>query len=150
MTPKDYLSRAYALDRKAAMLISKACKLRENLYGRGISYDSDKVKSTCSGDLSGVIAKVDEYERKADEVIAELVEKRLEIEAVISAVPDEVQREVLERRYLLYQSWETYFDKRTGERVIGIDESMNYSARQIYRFHGEALIWIKSHVSKCQ
>ena len=100
--------------------------------------------------MSSVIGKVIEYEQQADEVIEKLVSKWMEIEKAIAAVPDEVQREVLERRYLLYQSWETYFDKRTGERVIGIDESMNYSARQIYRFHGEALSWIKSHVSKCQ
>ena len=145
MTPKDYLSRAYALDRKAAMLISKACKLRESLYGRGISYEGDRVKTAENGDLSGVIAKVDEYERKADEVIAELVEKRLEIEAVISAVPDKVQREVLERRYLLYQSWDSYYDKHTGIYVEGIYESMHYSRRQIFNLHGLALKSIEPH-----
>ena len=103
-----------------------------------------------SGDMSGVIDKVIEYERQADEVIDRLVEKRLEIERAISAVPDDVQREVLERRYLLYQPWETYFDKRTGEKIVGIDEAMNYSARQIYRFHGEALQTVSQYVSECQ
>lgn len=139
MTPKEYLSQAYRLDRQAALLIAKAEKLRESLYGRGISYDSDKVKSTCGGDMSSVIGKVIEYEQQADDLIEKLVSKRMEIEKAIAAVPDEAQREVLERRYLLYQPWETYFDKRTGEKIIGIDEAMCYSARQIYRIHGDAL-----------
>ena len=150
MTAKEFLSQAYRLDRQAEMLLAKADKLRASLYGRGISYDGSRVKSGMSGDLSDVVEKVIEYERQADEVISMLVEKRLEIERTIAAVPDEIQREVLERRYLLYQPWETYFDKRTGEKTIGIDEAMSYSARQIYRIHGEALLNITKDVSECQ
>lgn len=148
MTAKEFLSQAYKLDRQAEMLLAKADKLRESLYGRGISYDGSKVKGGVSGDMSGVIEKVIEYERQTDEVIDRLVAKRLEIERAIAAVPDEVQREVLERRYLLYQPWETFFDKRTGEKIIGIDEAMHYSVRQIYRIHGEALMSV--NVSECQ
>lgn len=150
MTVKEYLSQAYYLDRRAEMLIAKADKLRTSLYGRGVSYDGSRVKGGASGDLSAVIDKVIEYERQADEVIESLVKKRLEIEHVIAAVTDDVQREVLERRYLLYQPWETFFDKRTGEKIIGIDETMNYSVRQIYRIHGEALQVVSQYVSECQ
>ena len=148
MTAKEFLSQAYRLDRQAEMLLAKADKLRASLYGRGISYDGSRVKNGMSGDLSDVVEKVIEYERQADEAISMLVEKRLEIERAIAAVPDEIQREVLERRYLLYQPWETFFDKRTGERIIGIDEAMHYSVRQIYRIHGEALMSV--NVSECQ
>lgn len=150
MTAKEYLNQAYYLDRRAEMLIAKADKLRTSLYGRGVSYDGSRVKGGVSGDLSAVIDKVIEYERQADEVIETLVKKRLEIERVIAAVTDDVQREVLERRYLLYQPWETFFDKRTGEKIIGIDETMNYSVRQIYRIHGEALQVVSQYVSECQ
>lgn len=139
MTAKEFLSQAYKLDRQAEMLLAKADKLRASLYGRGISYDGSKVKGGVNGDMSGVIEKVIEYERQTDEVIDRLVAKRLEIERAIAAVPDEVQREVLERRYLLYQPWDSYYDKHTGDYVKGIYESMHYSRRQMFRIHGEAL-----------
>ena len=150
MTAQEYLNQAYYLDRRAEMLIAKADKLRTSLYGRGVSYDGSRVKGGVSGDLSAVIDKAIEYERQADEAIETLVKKWLEIERVIAAVTNDVQREVLERRYLLYQPWETFFDKRTGEKIIGIDETMNYSVRQIYRIHGEALQVVSQYVSECQ
>lgn len=145
MTAKEYLNQAYKLDRQAEMLIAKADKLRASLYGRGVSYDGSRVKSGVSGDMSGVIDKVIEYERQADEVIDRLVEKRLEIERAISAVPDDVQREVLERRYLLYQPWDSCYDKHTGVYVKGIYESMHYSRRQIFYYHGLALKSVAPH-----
>lgn len=153
MTAKEYLNQAYKLDRQAEMLLAKADKLRESLYGRGVSYDGSRVKSGAGGagvNLSDTVAQVIEYEEQAERIIEKLVEKRIEIEHTIAQVPDEVAREVLERRYLLYQPWETYFDKRTGEKTIGIDEAMSYSARQIYRIHGKALLIITRNVSECQ
>ena len=145
MTAKEYLGQAYRLDRQAAMLLAKADKLRKSLYGRGVSYDGDKVKGGSGVDLGDVIDKVIEYEKQADEKIDKLVAKRLEIEAVIASVPDEVQREVLERRYLLYQPWDSYYDKHTGIYIKGIYESMNYSRRQIFNLHGQALNSIAPH-----
>jgi hypothetical protein len=40
---------------------------------------------------------------------------------------------------LFYESWESKFDKKTGEYVIGIAEKMGYSEQEIYRKHGKAL-----------
>ena len=148
MTAKEYLQQAYFLDRKAEMLLAKAQRLRESLYGRGAGLHTVRVKSSPHGTLEAAIAQVEEYERQADKTIVELVGKRIEIEKTIAAVADDAQREVLERRYLMYQPWETCFDKRTGQKVIGIDEAMHYSARQIYRIHGEALLSVD--VSECQ
>lgn len=150
MTAKEYLNQAYHLDRQAEMLIAKVEKLRSSLYGKGVSYDGSKVKGGTGGDLSDTVAQVIEYEQQSADVIKKLIGKRIEIERVIAAVPDADQREVLERRYLLYQPWETFFDKRTGQKVTGIDEAMNYSARQIYRFHGKALQKVANLVSECQ
>jgi len=139
MTAKEYLQQAYLLDRKAEMLRAKAQRLRESLYGRGAATDTVKVKSSSQSTLEAAIAQVEEYESQADKIIIELVQRRLEIEQAIAAVPDEVQREVLERRYLMYQPWDSYYDKHTGVYVKGIYESMNYSRRQIFRLHGAAL-----------
>ena len=149
MTAKEYLSQAYKLDREADMILQKADALRKSLYGRGQNGESGNHFS--SGDsLAKAIAKVVDYEHRADEIIDRLIDMRIEIENVIASVPDPTQREVLERRYLLYQPFEGGYDKKTGTYIKGIDESMGYSVRQIYRFHGYGLQKIKKDVSECR
>lgn len=138
MTAKEYLSQAYKLDKQADMIIQKADALRKSLYGRGQNGESGKQTSS-EDSLAKAIAKVMDYERKADEVIDKLVDMRIEIENTISLVPDPVQREVLERRYLLYQSWDGFFDKETGDYVKGVYEIMKCSRRQMFRCHDEGL-----------
>lgn len=155
MTTKEYLNQAYYIDREINLILAKADKLRQSLYGRAVAYDSTAVQSSGDKDTLGrTFEKIDEYERKANKLIDSLIEKRIEIENTIKAVPDSVQREVLERRYLLFQEWESHFDTKTGEKVTGIDEEMHYSVRQIYRIHGDALKWLSVHmsvnVSECQ
>ena len=149
MTAKEYLSQAYELDRKADIILQKADAMRKSLYGRGQSYGGGG-HGDSSDSIAKAIAKVVDYERKADEVIDRLIDMRIEIETAINEVPDPIQREVLERRYLMYQPFESGYDKRTGIYIKGIDEIMGYSARQIYRFHGYGLQKIKKDVSECQ
>ena len=140
MTAKEYLNQAYYIDREINLTLAKADKLRQSLYGRAVAYDSTAVQSSGDKDVIGkTIEKIDEYERKANEMIDRLVEKRIEIENTIKAVPDSVQREVLERRYLLFQEWESGYDRNTGEYKKGIYEEMHFSRRQIFYLHGEAL-----------
>ena len=140
MTAKEYLNQAYYIDREINLILAKADKLRQSLYGRAVTYDSTAVQSSGDKDTLGrTFEKIDEYERKANEMIDRLVEKRIEIENTIKAVPDSVQREVLERRYLLFQEWDSGYDRNTGEYKKGIYEEMHFSRRQIFRIHGEAL-----------
>ena len=149
MTAKEYLSQAYKLDREADMILQKADALRKSLYGRGQNYENTGHNSNNDG-IAKAIEKVADYERKADKVIDKLVDMRIEIENAIAEIPDPIQREVLERRYLMYQPFEGSYDKKTGVYIKGIDESMGYSTRQIYRFHGYGLQKIKKDVSECQ
>lgn len=140
MTAKEYLNQAYYIDREINLTLAKADKLRQSLYGRAVTHDSTAVQSSGDKDTLGrTFEKIDEYERKANEMIDRLVEKRIEIENTIKAVPDSVQREVLERRYLLFQEWDSGYDRNTGEYKKGIYEEMHFSRRQIFRIHGEAL-----------
>lgn len=150
LTAKEYLEQAYALDRQVALLLLKVDKLRERIRGRGVSYDGVGVSGGTTDVLGDTITKIIEYEHTADTIIDKLVDKRLEIERTISMLPNSVQREILERRYLLYQPWETHFDKKTGDKVVGIDEAMNYSVRQVFRIHGEALKSMSVNVSEWQ
>jgi hypothetical protein len=154
MTAKEYLNQVYYIDREINMTLAKADKLRKSLYGKGQKFDDvggSKSSCTCSSDHIGdTVALVIDYENKANELIDKLIRARIEIEKAIQLVPDSAQREVLERRYLLFQPWETYFDIKTGDKIIGIDEAMHYSSRQIYRIHRKALLWVPVNVNECQ
>lgn len=152
MTAKEYLGQVYYIDREINMTLAKADKLRKSLYGKGQKFDDvgGSKSSQSSDEIGDVIATVIDYENKANALIDKLIKARIEIETAIKLVPDSAQREVLERRYLLFQPWETYFDIKTGDKIIGIDEAMHYSSRQIYRIHGKALLWVSVNVSECQ
>lgn len=152
MNAKEYLSQAYYIDREINLILAKADKLRQSLYGRAATYDSTGgVKSSGDKDTLGrTFEKIDEYERKANELIDSLIEKRIEIENTIKAVPDSIQREVLERRYLLFQEWDSGYDTNTGEYKKGICEEMKYSRAQIFRIHGKALEFVNMRLNEIE
>lgn len=128
MTVKEYLQQAYRIDRKIQLDTEKLAAARSALYGKTARYDSDGSKPVpCGNGTENAVLRVMELEERLNREIDELTEKRQEIEQVVNAVPDEVQREVLTRRYLLYQKWEV------------IAEEMNFSERHIRRLHGYAL-----------
>lgn len=149
LTAKEYLNQAYKLDRKADMILQKADAMRKSLYGRGQSYESGE-HSDSSDSIAKAIAKVVDYEQKADEVIDKLIDKRIEIENLIKLVPDPVQREVLERRYLLYQSWDGFYDKISGQYIKGIYEIMGYSRSQVFKHHQKGLEVVKMRLNEIE
>nr|DAH36897.1 MAG TPA: Protein of unknown function (DUF1492) [Caudoviricetes sp.] len=122
--------------------------MKESLCGKNIEMNDAPSSNHGTDTLGKSICKVMEYEEKANRLIDRLVELRLEIETVIETISNSEQKEVLERRYLLFQPWESYYDKNKEIYIKGIAEEMGYSVRQIYRIHGEALKNI--NVSQCQ
>ena len=68
-----------------------------------------------------------DYAEDADKLMQEMIAARQRAEVLIASVPDAVQREVLTRRYIIGQRWES----------IAVD--MDYEVRHIYRLHGNAL-----------
>ncbi len=128
MTAKEYLQQAYRIDRKIKLDTEKLAAARSALYGKTVRYDSDGSKPVpCGNGTESAVLRVMDLEERLTKEIDELTDKRQEIEQAVNAVPDEVQREILTRRYLLYQKWEV------------IAEEMNYSERHIRRLHGYAL-----------
>lgn len=128
MTAKEYLQQAYMIDRKIQLDSEKLAAARSALYGRSVRYDRDGSKTLPqSGGTENAVLRVIEMEERLHKEIDRLTEKRQEIEQAVNAVPDEIQREVLTRRYLLYQKWEF------------VAEEMNYSERHIRRLHEHAL-----------
>lgn len=128
MTAKEYLQQAYRIDRKIKLDTEKLAAARSALYGKTARYDSDGSKPVpCGNGTESAVIRVMELEEHLNREIDELTEKRQEIEQAVNAVPDEVQREVLTRRYLLYQKWEV------------IAAEMCYTKRRIFQIHGNAL-----------
>ena len=134
MTPKEYLQQAYKIDRKINLNLLKLQSMKDALHGRAVSYESDGSQHVSQGNaIENAILRVMEYEEQIDTEIDKLTEKRQEIERVIASVPDDVQREILTRRYLGYQKWE----------LIAVE--MNYTLRRIFQIHGQALQYISLH-----
>ena len=130
MTAKEYLQQVYKMDRRIRILQGKVEKLRASLEYHSPSLESgggcgspDKMPDTLS--------KIMEYEQHAAQLQAAYVDKYIEIDRVIHTVEDTTLREVLERRYLLYQKWEQ------------IAQEMHRDLRWVYRLHGKALNCIK-------
>ena len=128
MTPKEYLQQAYRIDRKIKLDIEKLSAMRSALFGKAVSYESDGSQHTRHGNgIEAAMLRVLEYEERINAEIDRLTDTRLKIEQVINLVPDDTQREVLTRRYLLYQKWE----------YIAVE--MNYNIKWIFKLHGKAL-----------
>ena len=128
MTTKEYLQQAYRIDRKIKLDIEKLNAMRSALFGKAVSYESDGTQHTPHGNgIEAAILRVLEYEERINAEIDRLTDTRLKVEQVINLVPDDTQREVLTRRYLLYQKWE----------YIAVE--MNYNIKWIFKLHGKAL-----------
>ncbi len=127
MYPKDYLHQAYTIDKKIKLDLQKLEAAKASLQGRAVTYDRIGAKSTSRSGFEDSMVRVLDYENYINSEIESLTEIRSKIEKEITSVPDPTLREVLTRRYLMYQKWEH------------IAEEMNYGVRHIYKLHSKAL-----------
>lgn len=134
MTAKEYLQQAYKMDRRIRIIEAKVEKLRASLeysppsfIGAGSGSSADR--------MPDMISLIVEYEQQAEKLREEYIARYREIDRAIAAVPDDLLRELLERRYLLNQRWEQ------------IAAEMHYSERRIYQLHGNALQMISLNFS---
>lgn len=123
---KKYLNQYLEAKRKAALINEQIDKLRDTQtspMGLGDGMPKGNMKS----DLSGYMAKLDKL---LSELYAEKEIQMItyhEILQAINAMKDNIEKEILTRRYTLGQSWEK------------IAVEMGYSYRQILRLHGTSL-----------
>jgi DNA-directed RNA polymerase specialized sigma24 family protein len=114
------------MDKRIRIIEAKAEKLRS-----AIEYSPPSLSGTGGGSsadrMPDTISKIVEYEQRAAELRTLYVEKYIEIDKTIRNVTNTMQREVLERRYLLYQKWQQIADE------------MNYSIQNIYILHRKGL-----------
>ncbi len=86
---------------------------------RSVGTHSDRVGRTA--------AKIADLENEINEEIDRLVDLKSRIREIVAAIPDSMQRTILERHYLLGESWE-----KIGEKV-------GYSTRHVTRLHNQAI-----------
>lgn len=136
MEVKEFLKQAYWIDRQINLDIEKVKSMRESLYGR--TSDSSSGCGSSGGKnnhIEEAICRVVDYEKQIDEEVDMLIKKKLEIADAINSTCF-WEKEVLERRYLMFQKWDT------------IASAMGFSVRRVHQIHGSALQKIALYFTK--
>ena len=128
MNAKDYLSRAWRIEQQVqskmeqiAALESLACRMTAGTGGGPVSHTRNVTS------MQDTIVKILEAKDELNRRIDDLVEMKMEATRVIDRVRNVTLRLILEKRYLMFHSWEQ------------ITEEMGYSRRWTMTRHEEAL-----------
>ena len=130
MTAKEYLLRAWHIDRRIDARIEE----RDRLFERVESVRSPRLTGMPRGGHSDWTASVDrliDLCHDIDAEIRELCRIKREVNEAIDSVEDMRMRRVLELRYRNYMTWEQIAAER------------GYEVRHVHRLHGEALLHVK-------
>lgn len=131
MIAKDYLKRAYLLDKQINVEIQELESLKE-MRGQvqGVFY-GERIGTNPNRNLEApfvkTIEKIWEREQSLNEKIDRLVDLKTEINAAIDKLEDVEERLLLKYRYFKNESWED----------IAMD--LNVSYRTVHRIHASAL-----------
>lgn len=123
---KEYLNSYRYCLRREMRLAQQIEELRQRKMFPSMNPDGMPKGNGCS-DLSGYMAQLDELIRRLEQERLMAIEKYKEIYNQIQTMTDGNEKEILERRYLLGETWEK------------IAVAMNYNYRWVLRIHGRAL-----------
>ncbi len=128
MKAKEYLRRAYNLDKFIDASLLELLKLREQCNViKSLDYSKDKVQAPGKNTMEDAIVKLVDMENDINKKIEQLSDLKAEIRDNINKLPDDTERLLLTYRYLCFLSWEE------------IAAKMGYSYRNIHRVHAKAL-----------
>ena len=129
MKPKEYLLEYRKLDKEINAMVSESVRLRRLALSIGSNINGTGGGNHQAGAarFEQAIDKVNDLEKKINEKIDCLINKREEIETVLNSVDDTMLRTLLRYRYISGYSF---------ERVA---VEIGYSWRQTIRLHGDAL-----------
>lgn len=125
---KEFLSKAYLIDKRINSKIEQILRLRE-LAMKANSVLSDMPPNATRNfkKMEDTIVKISDLENEISEDINYLADLKQKIMKAIKKVGNSEYQAILEMRYLCFDSWEK----------IAVD--LRYSIRQLYRIHGKAL-----------
>ena len=131
ITAKDYLKRAYLLDKQINVEIQEM-EMMKTMRGQvqGMFY-GERIGTNPNRDIEApfikTIERIWEREQRINEKIDKLVDLKTEIDAAIDQMSSAEERLLLKYRYLKNESWED----------IAMD--LNVSYRTVHRIHASAL-----------
>jgi hypothetical protein len=128
MTAKEYLSQAKYLDARINSKIRQVGALNDLATNAtsalsGMPRNPNHGRST----MADCVAKIVDLQTEINADIDELVDLKREITRTIKALTDTEYQTILERRYLVFDSWEK------------IAAGMGYDLRYLLKLHGKAL-----------
>ena len=128
LSAKDYLSQAYKIDQRINSKIEQVQSLRALAEKATSTLSHTPTSGTRNVHrMENIIAKMVDLESEINADIDFLVDLKREIVTVIKCVECLEFRTLLELRYLCFKTWEQ------------IAVEVNWSIRQVYYMHGEAL-----------
>lgn len=129
MTTKEYLSQVSSLERRIRTQKDEIDMLRELSVSVSIRYDGERVQTSgCHDSLASAVIHIQEEEDK----LADMIKKYLEVKEII-------KNQIFRMDNPLYS--DLLFEKYVvGLSFIKMQETMNYSRRQLIRLHGVALL----------
>jgi hypothetical protein len=128
MTAKEYLSQAYKIDDDINSKLEQVASLRE-LATKATATISDMPGSPNRNihKMEDAIVKLTDLESELNADIHALASLKVDITHMIKRVENRQERNVLEKRYLCYETWEQ----------ISVD--MDYSIQHTFRIHDQGL-----------
>lgn len=128
MTAKEYMKQHERVVEKIRQIEIQIFDIEQTLGIKGINYDSQPHGSGISQVTESTATKLIELREVQRDLVDKLWTKRIEIECVIFMIKDATYAELLQRRYIRLQKWDS------------IATDMKFDSRYIYKLHGKALI----------
>ena len=128
MTAYEFLSQAYLLDQQIKSKQEQLVFLRS--MATSFYNPTDQEQIVCTPNtyaMEDAVLKIIEAEQELNDQIADMVDTMMEIKRVIARVQDVHLRLILEKRYLVFQTW----------RDIAAD--LDHSVRWVQEKHKMAL-----------
>lgn len=129
MKAKIYLQEIRKLDRKINNKQIELESLRALVTSITPTLKEVNVQSNGSQDrLGDTMVKIIDLQNEINEQIDKYVDRKLEAIRLINKLEDDVSANILIRRYINYESWET------------IADALHYTRQGIHKKHGQALL----------
>lgn len=128
MTAKEYMKQHERVVEKIRQTEIQIFDIEQTLGIKGVNYDSQPHGSGISQVTESTATKLIELREVQRDLVDKLWAKRIEIERVIFMINDATYAELLQKRYIRLQKWES------------IATDMKFDSRYIYKLHGKALI----------
>ena len=127
MIAKDFLNQYWLIDRRVGAKFEQIQQLRALAERRTAAYGVLPGRAAAPDRRMDIAARIVDEERKLDREIDEMLERKREIAELISRIPDERMRLLLEYRYINGRKWQDIADE------------LCYDRTNVWRLHRAAL-----------